>query len=127
MPSQCDCVSVNVCMCLYKCTFGLIQHTRTGPQHISPASVHRTRLLFSSEKNQYGLSAVDVKGHKTEASGGRCVCVELLLGEFRLFLFLNENDGIFIFHVTAKCLHNCVCLVSLISSAVILGFLFRVF
>lgn len=96
MPSQCECVRVSII-----CTFGLIQHTLIGPQHIYPASVHRSHSLFSREKNLYGFSAVDVGGHRS-----KCVCKCV----FSLFsIFENENDGIFLFHVTAKRLHNCAC------------------
>lgn len=96
MPSQCECVRVCLCVSII-CTFGLILHTLIWSQHIYPVSVHRTRSLFSRETNHYGFSAVDVEGHRS-----KCACV------FSLFLlFRNENDGIFLFHVTAKRLHKC--------------------
>lgn len=94
------CVRMCVCVSII-CTFGLIQHTHTliWLQHIYPVSVYRTHSLFSRETNHYGFSAVDVEGHRS-----KCACV------FSLFLlFRNENDGIFLFHVTAKRLHNCAC------------------
>lgn len=92
-------ISVWMCARVYK------MHFRTHPTHTDltaahlSVSVHRTHSLFSREMNLYGFSAVDVDGRKS-----KCACVLSLF-----LLFWNENDGIFLFHVTAKCLHNCAC------------------
>ncbi len=91
-------ISVRMCACVsIICTFGLILHTLIWPQHIYPVFVHRTHSLFSRETNHYGFSAVDVEEHHRS----KCACV--------FGLFRNESDGIFLFHVTAKRLHNCAC------------------
>lgn len=94
--------AISVWMCVrvsIKCTFGLIKHTPIWPQHIYQCLC--TELTHCSPVKWTFMDSV--LWTSTDAKASARVC--LVFSSF----FWNENDGIFLFHVTAKRLHNCAC------------------